>query len=105
MSADQQTIAVTMITIGIILVALLFIIFRKRTGQNADDNLSGITVKATPNRGAGILGFLLVLFSIFTLFDFFVAQTQEREIVALLLWIGSCLFWGFFLLANLISKR
>jgi hypothetical protein len=101
-----QTAALTVAAILAVLAVTVTALRNKhRQEVTAAEFQGSVAVDRRAGIGAGILGFLLVVCSGIALIDFIAARTLEREIVALLLWIGSSLFWGIFLLANVISRR
>lgn len=107
MTADQQTIVITIIVVGVVLLTLLLATLRSRPEKEAVTaiEIARVVESNIDHRvGAGVLGFFLVLSTIYCLIEYSFAQSAERQMVTLLLWIGNSLFWGVFLLANLISR-
>lgn len=66
--------------------------------------IARVVENSLPQRASvAVLGLLLLLLSALCLIKYFVARTSEEQIIALLLWIGNIMFWGVFLISNLIS--
>lgn len=108
MTADQQTIAITMIVIGVIFIVVLFLVFRKRSTEPPVVTQIEVAHIVEPNlpetAAVGVIGFALILCSLVCMMNYITARSYEQQIIAVLFWIGNCIFWGVLLIAKLISQ-
>lgn len=92
------------------LVAVIAGVRAMRRPERADAAFGPVEIAQIVDNGivrqsaAGASGLILVIFSVISVIKYFAAQTTDQQIVALLLWIGNCVFWGTFMLGAMISS-
>jgi hypothetical protein len=102
---NNLLISISAWAVVIIGVGILFAVFRKRGDATEPQiEIARIVDRGLVGPGAGAIGFMFAVATLFCFVNYFVASTTDRQIVALLLWIANSAFWGVCLLANLISQ-
>lgn len=115
---DRQTMIALAITLALVALVLFGVISRIRRGAPSDDSvrpanrplepvaIAEITEGPPAANWAGAFAAIALLgFTVIALAKYFNAETANQQLVALLLWIGNCAFWGIFVLAAVISGR
>lgn len=106
MTDDQRIAAISAAALLVLLIVAALIVKNiPKKEKHLGIEIARIIEINLPRRAStAILGFMLVAFTVFSLIEYSFARSVEQQTLALLFWIGSCLFWGILLLANLLSR-